>query len=255
MPRYDNQATEKTLFLLEAVCDSDGPVGLTELANRLELSRTTAFRHLKVLEKNGFVLQIEDKRYLPGYMVFRLGRRERQWRTIRELAAPLVRRLAFETGMTAHLGGLEGSQVVYLMKVTPNDCFSVFTREGMRLDAHATALGKAMLAFQSEDEVRALFRYRRLERYTQNTITTIESLLRQLRQIRHQRIAVEYGESVPGLVCVSVPIVNTVGTASLALSLSAPASLLTDEAVEALGPRLRAEVDRFTDSVVQRLFS
>lgn len=255
MPRYDNQATEKTLFILEAVCDAEGPIGLTELANRLELSRTTAFRHLKVLEKNGFVFQTEDKRYLPGYMVFRLGRRERQWRTNRELVSPLIRRLSFETGMTAHLGGLEGSQVVYLMKVTPQEDYSVFTREGMRLDAHATALGKAMLAFHPEEDVRALYRYRRLERYTQNTITTIETLLGQLRQVRKSGIAIERGESVPGLVCVSAPIVNTLGTASMAVSLSAPASRLDEDGIAKLSKRLRTEIEGFTDSVVQRLFS
>ena len=209
MPRYENHATEKTLYLLEAVCDADGPISLTDLATKLEMSRTTAFRHLKVLEKNGFVLQTPDKLYLPGYMVFRLGRRERQWRTNRDLAAPLLRRLAHETGMTVHLGGLEGSQVIYLMKVAPSDDYSVFTREGMRLDAHATALGKAMLAYQNEDAVRALYRYRRLERYAQNTITTIEALLGGLRAVRRTGYAVERGESVPGLVCVAAPIITT----------------------------------------------
>jgi DNA-binding IclR family transcriptional regulator len=255
MPHYDNQATKKALYLLEAVCDSQGPVGLTELASRLELSRTTAFRHLKVLERNGFVLQMADRRYLPGFMVFRLGRRERQWRTNRYLATPLIRRLAHETGMTVHLGALEGSQVIYLMKISPTEDYAVFTREGMRLDAHATALGKAMHAFQNEDDVRAIYRYRRLERYTQNTITTIEALLGELRQIRKTGFAIERGESVPGLVCVAVPIVNTLGTSNMALSVSAPASRLTEHKIGWLGKRLRAEVHDFTDSVVQRLFS
>jgi len=252
--RYQNRATERTLVILEMVSDAERSITLSEIARRVELRRATAFRHLKVLERKGFVIQTKDKSWLPGHMLFRLGRRERQWRTLGQLIEPTALRLAHQFNCIIHVGVLEGTQVVYVRKIVMHDDHKTFTREGMRLDAHATALGKAMLAFRPEKEVRSLYRYRRLERYTDRTISTIERLLAELRQVRIDLYATERSESVTGLHCVAAPVINTIGTSNIAISASGPVSRFTPEAMERIGCTMRSAATEFTKAVVSRDF-
>jgi DNA-binding IclR family transcriptional regulator len=255
MGSYDNRSIERALFVIELVASAPSALSLTEISEALEMSHATVFRHLKTLEKNGYLLSTRDKKYLPGFMLFRLGRRHVQWQTMALLAEPLVRRLAYETEVTAHLGALDGNQVVYLRKTDRGSGIDIFTKLGMRLDAHATALGKAILAYLSEADVRSLYCYHRLERHTQNTIDNVDTLIGSLKIVRARGYAVERGESIPGIVCVAAPIVNTLGSSSLAVSLSAPSSRFSDKEIKQLGPYLRRRVDAFVADVVDRPFS
>ena len=121
-------------------------VSLTEAAAATGLPLPTALRALRTLEAAGFVERGEDGDYRPGLAVLELAPAVLASLRLPEAARPLVRQLAEETGETANLATLEGADVVYLVSHSGARLLTVNTPPGLRLPAHCTALGKALLA-------------------------------------------------------------------------------------------------------------
>lgn len=251
--RYENQSAERTFAILECVGAAENPMPLAQIARATGLNRGTVFRLLAVLTRLGWIHKdAADGTYTLGYKVFALGHRQGQLETNTRHAQPFIRRLAWDIGETVHLAALEGRQVIYCDKVEPPEGHPVPTAIGMRLDAHATGVGKAVLAWQETDEVRQLFRQPPMHVYTPRTIATIEGLLRELSTIRERGYATDEGEMIPGLNCVAAPVMNAVGRAALAVSVSGPASRFDGARMSRLAARLAATADEISEYVIAR---
>lgn len=252
-PRYENRSAERALAILECVGLAEEPVPLAAVARQTGLNRATAFRTLAVLTRLGWIHKDEaDGTYTLGYKVFALGRRQSQLETITHHARPFVRRLAWDLGETVHVAALEGLQVVYCDKVEPPEGHPVQTAIGMRLDAHATGVGKALLAWQEPDLVRRLFGQHPPHAHTARTLVKVDALLRELAAIRARGYATDQGEMIPGLNCVAAPILNTLGRATMAVSVSGPASRFNAPRMARLATRVRACADEISEYIISR---
>ncbi|MEP4378319.1 MAG: IclR family transcriptional regulator [Alphaproteobacteria bacterium] len=248
--RYQNQSAERSFAILECVDAAENPVPLAVIARETGLNRATVFRMLAVLTRMGWIYKNEtDATYALGHKAFALGRRRNHLETIVHHARPFIRRLARDLEETVQLAALEGPQIVYCDKVVPPDGHSVSTAVGMRLDAHATGAGKAMLTWLAPDEVRDLYRQHPPVGHTPRTITIVDALVRELEVIRLQGYAVDEGEMIPGLACVAAPVLNTLGRAVAALSVSAPASGFDPARVARLAGRLTATATELSDYI------
>lgn len=226
-PRYQNQSAERSFAILECVDAAEGPVPLAVIVRETGLNRATAFRMLAVLVRMGWLYKNEaDSTYALGHKAFALGRRRNELETIAHHARPFLRRLAGDLDETIQLAALEGPQVVCFDKVGPSDGPADLIAVGARLDAHATSAGKAMLAWQTPDEVRQLYQDHSPHAHTARTIATIEALLQELAAVRVQGYAVDDGEMVAGLAGVAAPIMSASGRAIAALSVSGPTARL-----------------------------
>ncbi|GAA4473824.1 IclR family transcriptional regulator [Rhodococcus olei] len=208
---------ERMTLILDAFDGRAARLTLEEVACRSRLPRSTVHRILDSLVKLNWV---EHASF--GY---RLGRRalgtggDSGQAELREAAAPLLHELHLQTGMVVHLSVLDGHEIVYLDKVGGRMAAAIPSRVGGRLPAHATAAGKAMLAWLDPERVDAVCGDR-LGRVTANTITGLGTLHLELNRIRQRRgLAFEREESTRGVACVGAAVRGTEGPVA-AVSLS-----------------------------------
>ncbi|MDA0785863.1 MAG: IclR family transcriptional regulator [Proteobacteria bacterium] len=250
-PRYQNQSAERSFAILECVGAAENPIPLAVIVRETGLNRATVFRMLAVLTRMGWIYKSEtDSTYALGYKAFGLGRRKNQLETVAHHARPFMRRLAADLGESVHLAAREGTQIVCFDKAEPSDGPPLVIAVGMRLDAHATASGKAVLAWLAPDEVRQLYSRHPPEARTARTITGVDTLLLELSAIRMQGYAVDEGEAIPEFNCVAAPIMHVSGEAVAALSVSGPASRLDPARVSLLAGRLTATAAEISDYIV-----
>ncbi|MFJ4634057.1 IclR family transcriptional regulator [Streptomyces sp. NPDC088847] len=222
--RDDRAAIDKAISLLVAFGDRASiGLGVSELARRAGLSKSTTYRVLSALERNGLV-EREGTDYRLGEQLHRLGRAvyAPDTENVRDLLQPYLSDLYEMTRQTVHLAVLHGIDVVYLAKLYGHRAIPVPSRIGGRLPAHASAVGKLLLAYDADAAARAVAGP--LQRFTDRTITDPEMLADELRRIRRAGIAYDRQESRPGLNCVAAPVLTPGGTVLAALSVSVPGS-------------------------------
>jgi DNA-binding IclR family transcriptional regulator len=194
-------------------------LGVSELARRADMSKSTAFRLLGLLERNG-VGERTGSAYRFGARLHELGRQvyAPEHDVLRELATPFLIKLYEMTRQTAHLAVLHGTDVVYLEKLYGPHTVPPPSRVGTPVPAHCTAGGKVLLAYSDTPLDGSLIRR------TPRTITDPVVLQRHLGGVREQGVAFDTEEARPGLRCVAAPIFAAPGQAIATLSITAPTS-------------------------------
>ncbi|MFE7030790.1 IclR family transcriptional regulator [Streptomyces sp. NPDC057621] len=218
--RDDRASVDKAISLLVAFGDrASSGVGVSELARRAQLSKSTAYRVLGMLERNGVVERVGTD-YRLGERLHELGRAvyEPGQEGVRDFLLPYLADLYELTRQTAHLAALHGTDVLYLAKLYGHRQAPVPSRIGGRLPAHATAVGKVLLAYDSDAAAQALAGL--LPRFTRCTITDPDELAAELERIRRTGIAFDDEESQFGLSCVAAPVLGRTGRAVAALSVA-----------------------------------
>ncbi len=182
--RDDRAAVDKAMCLLLAFGDEAASgIGVSELARRVNLSKSTAFRLLAMLERNGVVEKFGTQ-YRLGGRLHELGRDvySPHHDRVRDLLIPFLGDLYERTHHTVHLAALHGTDVVYLAKLHGHRRPSCPSRIGGRVPAHATAVGKALLAHDADASERALSA--ELPAFTPTTLTQAAELSTELERIR-----------------------------------------------------------------------
>jgi DNA-binding IclR family transcriptional regulator len=242
--KYGNSSMMKCFEILEVLGSSRDPQSLASVRSATGLNKTTTFRLLQVLRDMGYVVRTEYG-YELGYRLYRLTLNMSGAAAMRRLANPFLVRLASDVGEAVHLGILESTQVIYIDKIDTTRSLGIQSDRGLRLDAHATALGKALLAQQPIETLHRLYAGAALKAHTSRTITDLPQLQRLLKQIRTQGFAVDNEELELGLRCVAMPVSVGNGEVCCAVSISGPTVRITDTAF----PNLIAELRHCTQAI------
>lgn len=202
--RDDRAAIDKAFSLLAILHEAGQEgAGVSALARRSELSKSTAFRVLSRLEHNGAVEKVGTA-YRIGTSLRRLGHSEETAgrALLREVLTPFLVELHAASGATAHLAVLDGTHVLFLNKINGHRSAVTRARIGHLAPAHCTSVGKALLAYRYEqvEEVIAQGLFRR----TEQTITDPETLRAELARVRETGIATDVEEAMPGVTCLAV---------------------------------------------------
>ncbi|RTI01274.1 IclR family transcriptional regulator [Thermus scotoductus] len=220
---------ERGLSVLQALAELK-EAGLSPLAERTGLTKSTLYRLLQTLVRHGFV---EEERgvYRVGPKAFAVGQVYPRQNLL--LAAhPEMEALAAETGESVNLAVLAGREALYLDQAEGARLVRLFTAPGSRAPLHATGVGKVLLAFRGIPEGLSL------TPYTPYTLTRLEDLKRELETVRRKGYALDNEERELGVRCVAAPVFGPGGEVVAALSLSAPASRLSLEEAHRLAPRV-----------------
>ena len=224
----------RALTLLTAFGASDVELSLAELARRTGLPKPTVHRLLGELAEWAVVERVPGGWRL-GMALFEMGNRAPRQRGLREVAAPFLSDLFEATHETVHLAVADGLDVVYLDKLTTRHGPAVGSRVGGRMPAHATGVGKVLLAFGPPELAPAVLAGG-LERRTPRTVVAPGLLGRELARIRAQGVAEEHEESTVGIACVAAPVHDGGPHAVAAISITGWANRLD---VNRLGPAVR----------------
>jgi DNA-binding IclR family transcriptional regulator len=228
--RYRIQAIERAVAILNVFSAEEPELGVTEIAERLELHKSTVHRFLVNLEAAGLVERDRhSSRYRLGLRIFELGGLVLQQMNLWDEALPFLEGLVRDSGETGHLAVLDGGEAVYIEKVEARRALRIPSAIGRGYPAHATSLGKALLAHLDEQARERVMTDRGLRRCTPNTITDPDRLREELDRIRGQGYAVDDQEYEEGLRCVGAPIAGHTGHVVAAIGIGGPATRVTPE--------------------------
>ena len=226
---------------------SDRPlIGVSELSRGLELSRSTVHRYVATLAKLGYLQQDPDsKRYRLGPKVLDLGFAALNSMDLLEVSAPHLRRLSDETQRTVNVAILDGTDVVYIERCRAarpgQQQIDLNLHVGARLPAYCTAMGKAILAFLSEERLEEVIERIDFVPRGPNTLTDPKAFREELVKVRASGIAINDEELAYGLRSIAAPIYSQSGDVLAALNLAIHRTIVSMEEL----------VERFAPAVIQ----
>lgn len=243
------RSVDRAAALLLALGECAGETGVTELARRLGLHKSTASRLLATLEKRGLVEQDEENgKYRLGLAVIRLAEHAERTLDLRGIAMPELERLARVTHETTGLGVVDGDHLLTVAQADGPNLVAMSDWTGRVVPLHSSAAGKVLLASLPEREI--LRRVRRgLEKLTDRTIIGLEPLLEELARVRRRGFATGFGEYDPSFNAVAAPVHDSRGSVIAAVDVWGPSFRVTPRRV----PELVGQVRETAGAVTARL--
>jgi IclR family acetate operon transcriptional repressor len=230
------QSLDRAFAILEAMADAGGVIGLSQLAADSGLPLATIHRLVRTLVDLGYVRQEPSRQYSLGPRLMRLA--DSSTKRLGTLAQPYMTRVVESLGESVNLAVLDGEEIVYVAQVQPSQNFMrMFTEVGRRAKPHTTAVGKAILAEQPEQDVLDLLARTGMPRRTEHTITDPQAFLADLALVRERGYALDEGEQEIGVRCVALVVPDA--PRPMAISASGPAPRMTNEVVAKAAPMLR----------------
>ena len=217
----------------------DSELGVREMSRRLSMSPGWTYEMaVQLAQANLLEKDPTTGRYRLGFGVIELGHLAKARNELGSIARPLLSALAEATKESAHVGVLAGTHVMFLEGVKSHPALELFSRHGWRIPSHSTSVGKAILAYQSEDVVEA-FITAGLQQLTAKTITDPELFREELRTVRERGYALNLEEIEPTVRCVGVPVFGRQGEVIAGISIAGPSNRLTQERLKACVPWLK----------------
>ncbi|AEF85604.1 transcriptional regulator, IclR family [Treponema primitia ZAS-2] len=225
-------AVARTMAILE-ILSKDDQLGVSEIARRSGLNKSTVFRFLSTLSQLGYVYRdaANDRYGLSLKLNALVGIRSSSRDILRYASSPLDF-LAKETGETIHLAILEDGELVYLRKIESAHSLRVVSMTssvGDSVPMYCTGLGKAILAWFSVAEQEKYIAHQVFTKYTETTIVDGPSLLKELGQIKDCGYAFDRQEHEQGVVCVAAPVFTSGQLPIAAVSIAGPSIRMREE--------------------------
>lgn len=230
------KSDRRLLRILSGLKELDG-AGVTELANHLDLPKSTVHNHLSTLYDAKFVTK-QGTEYHLGLRFLDLGESARLNRIESERIRQKVGSLAEQTGERAQFIVEEHGYGVYLYRSRGKNAVSTDSRIGRHIRLHSSSAGKAVLAHLPEERIEQIVDERGLAAETEHTITDDDALMRDLERIRERGYATNKEETTVGLRAVGSPILRPDGSVVGALSISGPTHRLKGDLFERELPNL-----------------
>lgn len=215
-----NNTLLKGLRVIELLARTRGGMGVTDIARALALPKSNAHRLLQALVEQRYVIRHEAGTYGISIKLWELGSSALAGFDLRRHAESRMDALMEQTGESVHLSVLDQKEVVYVHKVESLNPVRAYSQIGGRVAAHCVATGKAMIAFKSDQWLRAMSQD--LERATGRTIVDAERFMTEMRAIRRRGYAVNRGEWREAVSGVAAPIMDATGNVIAALGVSGP---------------------------------
>jgi IclR family KDG regulon transcriptional repressor len=246
---YFSQVLDRVMQILDCFSDHEPELSFMDLVNRLELNRSTLYRLLEAMRNYRLVeLDRSNAKYHLGIKLFELGSLSIKRFDINRYAGPFLEMLVKQTGETAHLCVLDGSDILYIAKVESTQALRIPSSVGRKNPAYCTGVGKAILAHLSEGELQAYLAQTDLKAFTRKTLVSPADLMKDLRVSRSRGYSVDNEEITENTRCIGAPIRDHTGQVIAAISIAGPSFRITKEKV----PILAAYVIEAADAISMR---
>mgnify|MGYP003408566473 CR=1 FL=1 len=237
MQQRDNvvKSVSRALDIITILSLKKGGLGVTEIANQIDINKSSVYRILSTLVQYGYVEQDgESGRYKLGYKFLEISSKLLESIDLRNEARPFLQQLENQTNEVIHLVVFDQSEVVYIEKLEGNEVLRMHSKVGKRAPMHCTSVGKAILAHLPLDVVSNIIDRKGLPVHTDHTIINKDDLFKELENIRDRGYALDLQENEYGITCIAVPIFDYTGQVVSAISISGPTMRMTEERLEQL---------------------
>jgi DNA-binding IclR family transcriptional regulator len=211
----------KNSFSILEILSNNGGLTLQELSKKTSIPKTTVFRILHTLETEG-VIEKEGDKYKIGFRVIKLGMAALSRMELRNLVIPFLYNLSITLGETSHLAVLSDKKSLILEVCDSPHPVKISSRPGTSVSPHCSATGKILLSFIiGSENIDEYFQETGLEKRTENTITTISGLKKELDTIHDQGYAVDNEEFYENVRCLAAPVTDAFGKTVAAIGITA----------------------------------
>lgn len=217
--------------ILELLAHTDHPMSLTEIVSESGISKTTAYRLLRTMHERHYVEKGKDNCYTIGIQLIETVSSHINGLELQTESKPILASLREDLNLTAHLGILDGVDVIYVEKLDLYPTTRLYTQVGYRSPAYCSSMGKCMMACLSGDELDEILYHLKFEKFTPNTISNAKELKLHLKKVRSQGYAIDDQEYMIGHRCIGAPIFDYRGDAIASISASGPIMQVTDEKI------------------------
>ncbi len=233
MQRVGVQSLGRAFGIIEVVARHRDGIGLADLSRLVGLHNSTAFHLAKTLVSLGYIRQeSETKRYRIGRKMFSLAASALDEIEMIQLATPALEELSRKTGESAHFCVRAGDAVVVIARTSGSGAFQMTDRVGVVRPAHCTALGKAILASLTPEQLRLFIQRNPLAPSTKRSITEIPELIREIEKVRKTGLAFDDGEFNLEVRCTGVAVRDFTGNVVGAIGISGPIWRLSDDMMQ-----------------------
>jgi IclR family acetate operon transcriptional repressor len=244
------KSAERVLDLLETIGAAPDGIGFAALGTRLGIPKSSLHALIQVLVGRGYIeAEPANRRFVLGLRAWETGFAYRRHHGFLKEARAVMEAIVGRVNETVQLAKLAGRENIYLDKADSTHALRLQSEVGMRLPAHATGIGKALLAELEPAAVRALYPEPALATYTPTTLGSVEALVAALALTRTHGFAVDNEEYTPGIFCLAVPVYGVEGRATTAMSVSVPAQRVTTAAL----PEILAALASGSLEITQRV--
>ena len=238
---------ERGLAILELLKEYPEGLGTSEISRQLELPKNFIFRATSVLHSLGSIDRNADsKTFSLSRKLLSMGYHVLKHTSLIELSMPLMKELRNELKETVTLCSIEGTQGIVLDHVPSPHSLRLVVETGAHFQLHSSAPGKAMIAFMKGEDRDYLVSQLSLEKFTNQTITTKKGFLQALETVRENGYAIDLGEELEGIHCLSAPIIDERGVPVASLVVTGPSSRLEIKDFKLKGERIRDIADQIS---------
>ncbi|MED3553288.1 IclR family transcriptional regulator [Cytobacillus praedii] len=233
------KSVSRALDIIKLISWKKDGLGVTEIANQMDINKSSVYRILSTLVQYGYVEQDKGtERYKLGYQFLEVSSRLLESLDIRTEAKPFLQELEKETNEVIHLVVYDQGEVVYIEKLDGNEALRMHSKVGKRAPMHCTSVGKAILAYLPADSVQEILERKGLPVHTVKTITDKNVLAEELAEVKKKGIALDLEENENGITCIAVPIFDHLGKVAAAVSISGPTIRMNETRLVELQPRM-----------------
>lgn len=234
------QAVDRALQIIDLLKEDVDGLSVTELANRMNLAKSTIHRLLTSLKNKGYVQQdVISEKYQLGVKFIEIGSAVSRSLEVNQIAPPFMKQLVEETGETAHLVVLHAGEIVYIEKTESPNNLRMYSMVGKRAPAHCTGAGKAILAYLPDKQVDLIITDKGLKKFTPTTIVTKEQLIKQLQETRKRGYSIDNEEHESGIRCVAAAIFNHQAKVVASLSVAGPTIRMDQQKMDFCAERVK----------------
>jgi IclR family transcriptional regulator, KDG regulon repressor len=233
------KSVSRALDIVTLVSAKKGGLGVTEIANQIDINKSSVYRILSTLVQYGYIEQDKDTgRYKLGYKFLEVSSRLLESIDLRAEAKPYLQELETMTNEVIHLVVYDQGEVVYIEKLEGNETLRMHSKVGKRAPMHCTSVGKAILAHLPSSTVEDILERKGMPVHTDKTITSKEDFFQELIHVKQKGYALDLEENEYGITCIAVPIFDHLGKVIAAASISGPTMRMADERLELLKMRM-----------------
>jgi IclR family transcriptional regulator, KDG regulon repressor len=241
---------DRTLQILQLFSPQKPEWGISEISKELNLYKSCIHNTLYTLLNRGFVVQNpSNDKYRLSIKFFELGSIVFGDIDLRKIAHPYLEEISREFNETVHMGILSDGEVISVEQEKSNQSLQNQIFIGKRAPLHCTGVGKAILAFLSQEEIEKIIQDKGLKGFTENTIVDFNRLQDELAEIRKKGYAIDNMEHELGVRCIAAPIRDYQGKVIASLSVSGPAFRIKDERI----PLIKDKVIKCCNKISQKM--
>ncbi|MCX4269999.1 MAG: IclR family transcriptional regulator [Lachnospiraceae bacterium] len=223
------QVIERTFDIIELLAVEPQGLGVSDVARRLSLNKSTAHRILNAITDRGYLEKTADGIYSLGMQFVELTSRKLGSIELTTEAKPFLNELTAKLGQSSHLAILDGSDAVYIDKVEVTKNLRLYSQIGKRIPVYCSGLGKSLLFDTDNQTILSLLRNCSMERLTETTLLTPEAVLEEIEIGRKQGWTVDNEEHDEGIRCIAAPVYDYRGKVIAAISSAGPSSFFMAE--------------------------